>query len=48
MNPPSLIGVLDLTPEELKKKFTELGFEPYRADQVLQWSTKKGFMILKK
>ena len=37
-----LVSVLDLTPEELKKKFTALGFEPYRADQVLQWVYDKG------
>ncbi len=42
MNTLSLINVLDLTPEELRKKFTELDFEPYRADQVLQWVYEKG------
>ena len=36
------VNVLDLAPEELKKKFAELGFEPYRADQVLQWVYEKG------
>ena len=42
MNSPSLINVLDLGAEELKNKFKELGFEPYRAGQVLQWVYKKG------
>ncbi len=37
-----LISVLDAAPEELKKKFKVLGFEPYRADQVLQWVYDKG------
>ncbi|OIO37467.1 MAG: 23S rRNA (adenine(2503)-C(2))-methyltransferase [Candidatus Omnitrophica bacterium CG1_02_46_14] len=37
-----LVNILDLTPEELKKKFTELDFEPYRADQILQWVYEKG------
>ena len=35
-------NVLDFTPEELKAKFQELGLEPYRADQVLQWVYAKG------
>ena len=38
----SLVNILDFTPEELKKKFQELGLEPYRADQVLQWIYSKG------
>src|SRR3989338_2125768 len=37
-----LQNVLNLTPEELRKKFEELGLEPYRADQVLQWIYAKG------
>ncbi len=37
-----LTNLLDLTPEELKKKFEELGIEPYRADQVLGWIYEKG------
>ena len=41
MSTPSLISVLDLSPEELKKKFEALGFEPYRADQILQWVYEK-------
>ena len=42
MTTPFLINVLNLTPEELKKKFSELGLEAYRADQVLQWVYEKG------
>lgn len=42
MSSMALINVLNLTPEELKKKFGVLGFEPYRADQVLQWVYEKG------
>src|SRR3989338_1783390 len=38
----SSTNVLNFTPEELKKKFQELGLEPYRADQVLQWIYVKG------
>ena len=37
-----MTSVLDLTPDELKKEFAGLGFEPYRADQVLQWIYGKG------
>lgn len=36
------IDVLDLTTEELRKKFISLGIEPYRADQVHQWIYEKG------
>ena len=42
MSIASLTHILNLTPDELKKKFTELGFEPYRAGQVLQWIYEKG------
>ena len=42
MTTASLVNILDLTPDELKKKFKSLGFEPYRADQVLQWVYEKG------
>ncbi|MBI3251999.1 MAG: 23S rRNA (adenine(2503)-C(2))-methyltransferase RlmN, partial [Candidatus Omnitrophica bacterium] len=38
----SLINVLNLTPEELKKRFAEMALEPYRADQVLRWIYEKG------
>ena len=39
---PSLLNVLNFSPEELRDKFKELGFEPYRAEQVLQWVYGKG------
>lgn len=42
MSSTVLANVLDLSPEELRKKFKSLGFEPYRADQVLQWVYEKG------
>ncbi len=42
MNSPSLVNVLDLAPDELRKKFETLGIEPYRADQILQWIYEKG------
>ncbi len=38
----TIMNILDFTPEELKAKFQELGLEPYRADQVLQWIYSKG------
>ena len=41
-NAVKLPNVLDFTPEELKIKFKDMGFEPYRADQVLQWIYEKG------
>ncbi len=37
-----LIKILDLTPDELRKKFKEIGLEAYRADQVLDWVYEKG------
>ena len=37
-----LVDVLNLTTEELKKKFLELDIEPYRADQIHQWIFEKG------
>ncbi len=42
MIPKSAINILNLTPDELKNKFVEFGFEAYRADQVLGWIYKKG------
>ncbi len=36
------IDILNLTQEELKKKFLAAGIEPYRADQVQQWVFGKG------
>lgn len=39
---PGLLNVLDLTGDELKKKFVEAGIEGYRADQVRQWIFGKG------
>ena len=48
MTGPSSLNVLDLTPEELKKKFIEKGFEGYRADQVLGWIYQKGVYDLEK
>ncbi len=42
MSTTSAINVLDLTPDELRRQFTERGIEPYRADQVLQWIYEKG------
>lgn len=36
------MNVLNLTPDELKKKFVEAGLEGYRAGQVLQWIYEKG------
>ena len=35
-------NILDLTPDELKKRFETLGMEPYRARQILQWIYEKG------
>src|SRR5262245_62170730 len=37
MTTSSRENILDLAPEELKKRFSETGIEPYRADQVLGW-----------
>ena len=37
-----VMNILDLTPEELKKKFEAAGIQVYRADQVLQWIYEKG------
>ena len=37
-----LLNVLNFTPDELRAKFSELGLEPYRADQVFQWIYEKG------
>ena len=37
-----ICNILDLTPKELKDRFKELGLEPYRADQILQWIYEKG------
>ena len=34
--------ILNFTPEELKKKFTEMSFESFRADQALGWIYEKG------
>lgn len=43
MTTRSSTNVLDLTSEELRKKFLEeLGTESYRADQVQQWIYEKG------
>lgn len=39
---PAARNILDLSPDELKKEFAALGFEPYRADQVLGWIYDKG------
>ena len=39
---PMIHDVLNLTVEELKKKFIAAGFEPYRADQVHEWIFSKG------
>ncbi len=36
------LNILNFTPEELKKKFSEMSFEPYRAEQVLGWIYGKG------
>ncbi len=38
----TLTNLLDLTPEQLKNRFKELGLESYRADQVLNWIYQKG------
>lgn len=35
-------NLLDWTPQEVKNRLVELGFESYRADQVLQWVYEKG------
>jgi len=40
--------LLELTPEQLKTRFKELGLEPYRADQVLNWIYQKGVYDLEK
>lgn len=37
-----MINILNLTPDELRAKFKELGLEPYRAGQILQWIYEKG------
>ncbi len=42
MTTASLLNILDFTTEELKKQFSELGLEPYRAGQVHQWIFEKG------
>ena len=42
MTSASSTNVLNLTGEELKKKFSSLSIEPYRADQVHQWIFEKG------
>lgn len=42
MTTASVLNILDFTTEELKKKFSELGLEPYRAGQVHQWIFEKG------
>jgi len=42
MTNDSFTNVLNLTTEELRKKFIALGIEPYRADQVHQWIYEKG------
>lgn len=42
MTTASALNILDFTTEELKKKFTELGLEAYRARQVHQWIFEKG------
>ena len=42
MTSVSSIDVLNLTTDELRKKFVDLGIEPYRADQVHQWIYEKG------
>ncbi len=42
MTNDSSIDVLNLTTEELRKKFVALGIEPYRAAQVHQWIYEKG------
>ena len=42
MTNASFADVLNLTTEELRKKFSELSIEPYRADQVHQWIFEKG------
>lgn len=38
----TLPNILDFTPDELRKKFEELGLEGYRAEQVMQWIYEKG------
>lgn len=42
MNSTALENVLNYSPEDLKKKFKALGFESYRADQILRWIYEKG------
>ncbi len=42
MTTASALNILDFTTEELKKKFSELGLEGYRAGQVHQWIFEKG------
>jgi len=42
MAPPSFVNVLDLTTDELRKKFSEMDIEPYRAAQIHQWIFEKG------
>ena len=42
MTSVSSIDVLNLTTEELRKKFIALEIEPYRADQIHQWIYEKG------
>ncbi|MGH7198716.1 MAG: 23S rRNA (adenine(2503)-C(2))-methyltransferase RlmN [Candidatus Omnitrophota bacterium] len=37
MNASVLPAILESSPEELKKRFAELGIEPYRAGQVCEW-----------
>lgn len=36
------VNILNLTPEELKKRLKEFGFESYRAGQILDWIFEKG------
>ena len=42
MTNASFTDILNLTAEELRKKFKASGLEPYRADQVRRWVFEKG------
>ncbi len=35
-------SILGLNRHELRKRLSELGLKPYRADQILGWIYKKG------
>lgn len=42
MTTQTITNILDLAPDELRKKFTECQIDKYRADQVLDWIYGKG------